>query len=82
MHLITKTTVTKKKYIQRKSLNGMRKLCTNCIACIYIRKGKLIQINGKECKTFNMIFAILGKTNMCRDVYIGETRQAARPQPS
>ena len=55
----------------------------NCSACPYIKEGKEIKINGVSwkinkqlnCKSYNVIYAIICKKDNCNKVYIGETKQ-------
>ena len=68
---------------QRK-LVGMKKCNTpKCTACPFIKEGKEITINGQtwkinsklDCKSYNIVNAILCKKENCRSVYIGETKR-------
>ena len=61
----------------------MTKCGTGCTACPYIKEGKSININGIQwkinqqlnCKSFNVIYAVICKKENCQRVYIGETKR-------
>ena len=54
-----------------------------CTACPFVREGKEVNINGQswninssvDCKSYNVVYAILCKKDNCRAVYIGETKR-------
>ena len=60
---------------------------TICVAgftpCPYIKEGKSISINGitwkihqqLNCKSFNVVYALICKKENCQKVYIGETKR-------
>ena len=61
----------------------MKKCGGNCTVCPYVREGKRIKINGKEwklnqelnCKSNNVVYAVICNKDNCREVYIGETKR-------
>ena len=73
----------KTRYPQRNQ-KGMSKCNTeNCNACPFIKEGKQIKINGVlwkinrklDCKSYNIVYAIICKKETCKQVYIGETKR-------
>ena len=71
-----------KKYPKRKLL-GMKKCGDSCTVCPYIREGKSIKINGVDwkinrklnCKSFNVVYAIICSKENCKLAYVGETKR-------
>ena len=59
----------------------MKKCGKGCTGCPYIKEGKSLKINGVDwkinqtlnCKSYNLVYAVICKKNTCRQVYIGET---------
>ena len=55
----------------------------NCTACPFIIEGKEIKINGIQwkikrrlnCRSYNVIYAIICQKDNCKHAYIGETKQ-------
>ena len=66
----------------KRRLNGMKKCGENCTACPYILNKKSIKINGIDwkinqnlnCKSFNVVYAIICSKEKCNMIYIGETK--------
>ena len=66
----------------QRNLVGMKK-CGNCVACIYIKEGKLIKTNiGQwkinkrvDCNTKNVIYLLECDKNKCNEKYVGETER-------
>ena len=64
--------------------NGIKKCNnSNCTACPYIREGNTITINGTQwrinrqvnCKSHNIVYAIICNAENCKMVYLGETKR-------
>ena len=61
----------------------MKKCGDNCSACPYIKEGNLVKINEKEwklkkqldCKSYNVVYAIICSKETCNQVYIGESKR-------
>ena len=61
----------------------MKKCGTNCLACPYTKETKSIKLNvinwkinrNVNCKSFNIIYAIICNKDNCKKTYIGETRR-------
>ena len=60
----------------------MKKCGTNCTACPHTLKAKSVKINGIpwiinrtnfNCKSYNLVYAIICMKDMCKQTYIGET---------
>ena len=55
----------------------------NYTACPFIKEGKEVKINGVSwkinkqlnCKSYNVVYAIIWKKDNCKKAYIGETKQ-------
>ena len=53
-----------------------------CTACPFIKEGKEVKINGEpwrinrqlNCKSYNVVYAIICKKDNCKEAYIGETK--------
>ena len=53
-----------------------------CTACPFIKEGKEVKINGESwrinrqlnCKSYNVVYAIICKKDNCKEAYIGETK--------
>ena len=64
----------------------MTKCEENCTACPYINEAKRININGTgwfinkkvNCKSYNLVYAIVCKKENCKLAYIGETKRMLR----
>ena len=75
--------VQKQQTHPKRSLKGMTKCGSGCTACPYIKEGKSININGIQwkinqqlnCKSFNIVYAVVCKKENCQRVYIGETKR-------
>ena len=58
----------------------------NCTACPYIKECKSVKINGIDwkinqqfnCKSYNIVYAILCTKENCKETYIGETKRLLR----
>ena len=77
-----KVAAKERPYPKRKKL-GMKKCGDNCTMCPYVLEGKSIKINNVDwkinqdlnCKSFNVIYAVLCSKENCKEVYIGETKR-------
>ena len=64
----------------------MKNCGENCTACPYITECKSVKINGIDwkinrqlnCKSFNIVYAILCTKENCKETYIGETKRLLR----
>ena len=64
-------------------VKGMTKCGADCTACPYVKEAKRIKINGVEwkvnkkfnCKSFNVVYALICQKENCKQVYIGETKR-------
>ena len=71
-----------KRYPERKQL-GMKKCGEGCTLCPYILEGKSVKINKVDwkinkklnCKSYNVVYAIICSKENCKNVYIGETKR-------
>ena len=68
---------------QQRKVKGMKKCGKSCTGCPYIKEGKSLKINGVDwkinqtlnCKSYNVVYAVVCKKENCRQVYIGETKR-------
>ena len=71
------------RYPQRNQRSMSKCNSQNCMACPFIKEGKEVKINGVSwkinkqlnCKSFNVVYAIICKKDNCKEAYIGETKQ-------
>jgi hypothetical protein len=71
-----------KRYPERKQL-GMKKCGEGCTLCPYILEGKSVKINKVDwkinkklnCKSYNVVYAIICSKENCKHAYIGETKR-------
>ena len=81
-HVIRAKVPNKQNYPKR-VVKGMSICGGNCTVCPFVREGKRIKINSKEwkinqeldCKSYNVVYAVICKKDNCREVYIGETKR-------
>ena len=81
-HVIRAKVPNQQNYPKR-IVKGMKKCGENCTVCPYVRESKRVKINGKEwkinqevnCKSYNVVYAVICKKDNCREVYIGETKR-------
>ena len=65
---------------------GMKKCGTACTACPHILEAKSVKINGIpwninrnfNCKSYNVVYAIICKKDRCKQTYIGETKRMVK----
>ena len=70
------------RYPQRNQRSMTKCNIQDCTACPFIKEGKEVKINGVSwrinkqlnCKTYNIVYAIICKKDNCKEVYIGETK--------
>ena len=82
-HLIRAKVPRAPRLHQQRKQNGMKKCGTNFLACLYIKEAKSVKLNGinwkinrnVNCKSFNVIYAIICNKDNCKKTYIGETRR-------
>ena len=68
---------------QQRKVKGMKKCGKSCTGCQYIKEGKSLKINGVDwkinqtlnCKSYNVVYAVICKKESCRQVYIGDTKR-------
>ena len=68
---------------QQRKVKGMKKCNKSCTGYPYIKEGKSLQIKGVDwkinqtlnCKSYNVVYAVICKKESCRQVYIGETKR-------
>ena len=71
------------RYPQRNQKSMSKCNSQNCTACPFIKEGKEVKINGVtwkinnqlNCKSYNVVYAIICKKDNCKEAYIGETKQ-------
>ena len=80
---VIRAKVQKKQIYEKRNIRGMKKCGQSCTMCPYVREGKVIKINGIEwninqnlqCKSYNVVYALICKKENCREVYVGETKR-------
>ena len=71
-----------RRYPQRKQRSMTKCNDQYCTACPFIKEGKEVKINGEpwrinrqlNCKSYNVVYAIICKKDNCKEAYIGETK--------
>ena len=71
------------RYPQRNQRSMTKCNSQNCLACPFIKEGKEVIINGVpwkinkqlNCRSYNVVYAIICKKDNCKQAYIGETKQ-------
>ena len=85
-HLVRAKVAPAKGPYPKRNIVGMKKCGQNCTVCPYIKECKSVKINGIEwkinrtlnCKSFNVVYAIICTTGNCKKTYIGETKRLLR----
>ena len=81
-HYIIRAKVQKHQPYPTRYVKGMTICGADCTACPYVKEAKRIKINGVEwkvnkkfnCKSFNVVYALICQKENCKEVYIGETK--------
>ena len=82
-HIIRAKVARKQRYPKR-YLKGMSKCGSDCTACPFIKEGNKLTINGTnwklmkrfDCYSYNLVYAIICMKENCKQVYIGEKKNA------
>ena len=85
-HLVRAKVPRMPKPYPSRTLKGMKRCEDNCTSCPYIIEAKRIKINGiswfinkkVNCKSYNLVYAIICKKENCKLAYIGETKRMLR----
>ena len=82
-HLIRAKVMSVPSQYPSRKLIGMKKCRESCIFCSYIKECKSVKINEENwkinrrlnCKSFNIVYAIICTKEKCKQNYIGETKR-------